>query len=187
MTHPPSTDRFENFLMTHKPAIDVDFDEERVWLAVSGKLQRKKSLRRKVMAIAASLVILLSVSVWIFFSGLPRAGSPEKGLAGDLQGFAGAEIGSEARLFSFAVEQKLAEVQKTGADPAAIRELSAQLALVDRHQARYMADLKEVGPDPRILRGIIRCYEQKIRIIEKTLNRIEKTSRDEALPKFRII
>jgi hypothetical protein len=219
-------DRFESFLVDQQPALDVDFDEERAWMGITGKLQRRRNRQRRVLALAASLTVLLSVGAWIFFIHLPgrsdgqveaflsqsnpdgvkggaaagagaegnffkkllsRTGASDPGFTEDFHGLVSGEFGSEARIFSFAVEQKLAEVQKTGADPAALRELSEQLALVDRNQARYMADLKVVGPDPRILKGIIRCYEQKIRIIEKTLNRIERGNRSEPGPAQRII
>jgi hypothetical protein len=49
-----------------------------------------------------------------------------------------------------------------------------QLEQIDRQYETYMSDLQELGNQPKILKGIIRCYEMKIRVIEKTLNETEK-------------
>jgi len=59
------------------------------------------------------------------------------------------------------------EVKRSGADAAEYTEMMDQLEQIDKQYETYMTDLQEMGSQPKILKGIIRCYEMKIRVIEK--------------------
>jgi hypothetical protein len=73
----------------------------------------------------------------------------------------------------------MTEVQNAEIKPVIYREMEGQLDQIDRQYDIYKSDLHEMGPQPRILQGIIRCYELKIRVIEKTLKEIEKNNQYE--------
>lgn len=150
-------------------------DDEKIWKGISAELERGRTLRIRLLSAAAVILLLISsgvaVSLIMKYRQVP-------GMDYSLQNVS-KQLGAEENFFRLTVLQKMDEVKKSGANSDDYYEMMQQLGQIDRQYETYMADLKEMGSQPKILRGIIRCYELKIRVIENTLNEIAKNKKNE--------
>ena len=156
------------------PDIEVP-DDEKIWKGISDELGRSRRLRIGMLSAAAAILLLFSSGVAVFFMiSQGKTASTVYSLQNVSR-----QMGEEENFFRLTVMQKMEAVKKSGASPDDYSEMMQQLEQIDRQYATYMNDLKELGNQPKILKGIIRCYEMKIRVIEKTLNEIAKNKHNE--------
>jgi tetrahydromethanopterin S-methyltransferase subunit G len=164
-------DKFEEYIVSQGQLLDVESpDDEKVWKGISAKLGKTRRLRIGLLSAAALILLLITSAVTITFIIKQRkATEPGYSLLKVSK-----QLGDEENYFRLTVNRKMAEVKRSGANEAEYTEMMDQLEQIDRQYEIYMTDLQELGNQPKILKGIIRCYEMKIRVIEKTLNEIEK-------------
>lgn len=164
-------DKFEEFLEKRLPLPDVEsVDEERLWLRISAEQSKKGRSSFVLFSIAASILFLMTAGISLFY--LIQGPNTQSGLS--TSKLNDPAVNREERVFRQFVSSKMAEV-KQNSDRATYTEMMDQLDAIDAQLNTYLNDIHDVGDQPKILRGIIRCYEMKIRVIEKTLNEIEKT------------
>jgi len=170
------SDRFEDYIVSQGPKLDVESpDDEKVWKGISADLGKTRRLRMFLLSAAAVAIILITSAVTItLLTRHPIAPEPSYSLLNVSK-----QLGEEETYFRLTVDKKMDEVKRSGADAAEYTEMMDQLEQIDKQYETYMTDLQEMGSQPKILKGIIRCYEMKIRVIEKTLNEIEKKNHDE--------
>ena len=156
--------------------LDVEVpDDDKIWKGISDELGKTRRLRIGVLSAAAAILLLFSSGVAVFLMINQRKAATD---VYSLQNVS-KQLGEEENFFRLTVTQKMEEVKKSGANPDDYSEMMKQLEQIDRQYATYMKDLQELGSQPKILKGIIRCYEMKIRVIEKTLNEIAKNKNNE--------
>jgi tetrahydromethanopterin S-methyltransferase subunit G len=170
------TGKFEEYIVSQSPHLDVESpDDEKVWKGISAELGETRRLRMFLLSAAAVAIILITSAVTITFIIKQRkAPEPVYSLLNVSK-----QLGEEENYFRLTVDKKMNEVKRSGADAAEYTEMMDQLEQIDKQYETYKTDLQELGSQPKILKGIIRCYEMKIRVIEKTLNEIEKKNHDE--------
>ena len=156
------------------PDIEIP-DDEKIWKGISAELEKTRRLRIGLLSAAALLLLLISSAVSITLIINQRK---THGVNYSLQNVS-KQLGEEENFFRLTVLQKLEEVKSSGVKVDDYQEMMEQLEQIDRQYSVYMNDLHELGNQPKILKGIIRCYELKIRVIEKTLNEIAKTKHNE--------
>ena len=156
--------------------LDVEVpDDDKIWKGISAELGKTRRLRIGVLSAAAAILLLFSSGVAVILMiNQRKAATPVYSLQNVSK-----QLGEEENFFRLTVIQKMEEVKKSGANPDDYSEMMQQLEQIDRQYATYMKDLQELGNQPKILKGIIRCYEMKIRVIEKTLNEIAKNKHNE--------
>jgi len=163
--------RFEEYIMTRHQLLDVaPPDDEKIWKGISAELGKTRRLRIRLLSAAA--VILLMISSGVAVTLIINQRKAVK-MNYSLQNVS-KQLGEEESFFRLTVMHKLEEVKKSGTKGGDYNEMMEQLEQIDRQYETYMSDLQELGNQPKILKGIIRCYEMKIRVIEKTLNETEK-------------
>ena len=157
--------------------LDVEVpDDDKIWKGISAELGKTRRLRIGVLSAAAAILLLFSSGVAVILMiNQRKAATPVYSLQNVSK-----QLGEEENFFRLTVIQKMEEVKKSGANPDDYSEMMQQLEQIDRQYATYMKDLQELGNQPKILKGIIRCYEMKIRVIEKTLNEIAKNKNNES-------
>ena len=157
--------------------LDIEVpDDEKIWKGISDELGKTRRLRIGVLSAAAAILLLFSSGVAVILMISQRkTATPVYSLQNVSK-----QLGEEENFFRLTVMQKMEEVKKSGANPDDYSEMMQQLEQIDRKYATYMKDLQELGNQPKILKGFIRCYEMKIRVIEKTLNEIAKNKQNES-------
>ena len=149
-------------------------DDEAVWKGISRHLDRKKTTYSMIWKAAAILLIFLSVgSVSIYSVNRTLQHEPEPLSLSDIS----QELAIEERESRNLVLEKMKEINERELDPELAVELYTELHQLDLQYAAYFKDLQELGNNPKVIRGLIRCYTQKIKILEKTLKENEKHQR----------
>ncbi|MEI7662976.1 MAG: hypothetical protein WCK34_12285 [Bacteroidota bacterium] len=168
--------RFEKYLEEQGRLLDVESpDDEKIWNAISAELTKSRRLRIGLLGTAAMILFLVSsVTAFRWVVKQRQADDVNYPLRNVSE-----QLGREENIFRITVMRKLDEVKETGEKGKDYYSMMEQLEQIDRQYKTYMDDLKELGNQPKILKGIIRCYEMKIRVIEKTLNEIEKSRHNE--------
>jgi len=164
-------DKLEQYLEKQCHLLDVEVpDDERIWKGISSEMDRHHRFRIRILRAAAVMLLIFSAGVTtLYILKLPHADNLDLNLYQVSQEFTG-----EENLFRLTVQKKMEEVKHAVPESCINVEMTDQLRQIDRQYETYLEDLRELGNQPRILRGILRCYEMKIRIIDKTLNEIGK-------------
>ena len=150
-------------------------DDERIWKGISAELDKSRRLRIHLLSAAAVVLLLISSGVAATIVIKHRQATELNYSLVNVS----KQLGEEENFFRLTVMQKMDEVKKSGASRNDYYEMMQQLEQIDLQYQTYVCDLHELGSQPKILKGIIRCYEMKIRVIEKTLNEIEKNKKYE--------
>jgi hypothetical protein len=168
--------RFEEYLEKQHQLPDIEIpDDEKIWKGISDELGRTWRLKTGLFRAAAVILLLVSSGLVISYFVRERKTADQKY---SLQNIS-KQLGEEESFFRLTVLQKMEEVKRMGAKGNEYYEMIEDLKQIDRQYDQYLSDLQELGNQPKILKGIIRCYEMKIRVIEKTLNKIERTKNHE--------
>jgi len=163
--------KFEEFLEVRCKVLDVEApDDEKIWKGISAELGKSRRLRIGWLSAAAFILLMITSAVTLTLIIKERKASK---VNFSLQNVS-KQMGDEENFFRLTLIRKMNEVKRTGVKGDDYYEMMQQLNQIDLQYETYMTDLKELGNQPKILKGIIRCYELKIRVIEKTLNETEK-------------
>jgi hypothetical protein len=162
----------EQYIKQNRQRMDSAIpDDEAVWQGISMHLDRKKNTMSIIWKAAAILLIFLSVgSVSIYSVNRTLHTQPDPISLKDIS----QELAIEERESRALVLEKMEEINNRKLDPALAVELYTELHQLDLQYAAYFKDLQELGNNPKVIRGLIRCYTQKIKILEKTLKENEK-------------
>ena len=167
----------ESYIDKNRERLDLDTpDDDLIWKNVSGTLEARKKRTGWLWKAAAIFLILVSVgSVSIYSVNRTLQQQPAGISLKDIS----KELADEEVLFRHSVYQKMDQVKESNISPELSVELYRELHQIDIQYDAYLADLQEMGENPKVIRGMIRCYEQKIKILEKTIREIEKSERHE--------
>jgi len=161
----------EDYIENHRDVLDVETpDDEKIWKGISTELGKSRRLRIWGFRVAAVILVMVTSGVFITYVMHQRKGGVKNYSLLNVS----KELGDEENYFHLTIHRKMKEVQQSGSLGEPYYSMITQLRQVDRQVETYMSDIQELGNQPKILNGIIRCYELKIRIIEKTLKEIEK-------------
>jgi hypothetical protein len=150
-------------------------DDDRIWQAIVKEIDRPAIHRRRLFQIAAAIAFLITLGGTVMFVMTYPSGRQPEAWQTDVPDPAN----HETRLFSLAVMESMKKVESAPIDSHSYREMTEQLKEIDRDLGIYSSDLKVFGNQPRILKAIIRCYELKIKIIERTLSESAKNQHHE--------
>jgi len=161
----------ENHIENQKNLIDVEIpDDEKIWKNISLELGKPRKYQIWRLRIAAVVLVMITSGVVLTYYWQQKKVYEKNASLLNVS----KEIGGEGNYFQLTIQRKMEEVQQSGPHGEPYYLMISQLRQVDMQLETYLADFQELGNHPKILKGILRCYELKIRIIEKTLNEIEK-------------
>jgi len=167
----------DTYFETNRGKLDVELpDDEHIWREISKNMDRSENGKRWFLRIAAAVLLLLSVGVAgiVFVLKYPSPKPHEFTLADVSKPLADKE-----NVYRFVLQEKMKQVNVSSIDPASYQRMISELGHLDMQYERYLEDLNTLGDQPRIIQGLIRCYELKIKIMERTLCEINKTERYE--------
>jgi len=167
----------ESYLDRHRDHLDVPLPEEdQLWEGISARLNTRQQRNHWLRKAAAIFLLLVSVSSLTIYSVNRSLHQPAQGITlSDIS----RELAAEEEAFRQSVYAKMEEIRLQELPPELSFTLFQELHQIDLQYDAYLADLQILGDNPKVVLGLIRCYEQKIKILEKTLRESEKTKRHE--------
>jgi archaellum component FlaC len=90
------------------------------------------------------------------------------------------ELGRREKEYKTLVNFKTEEVKSfSGSDDIIIKQLFDEIKKLDAVYDQSIKDLKELGPDEKVINTIFSTYEQKIKLLEMIIIETNKISRHE--------
>lgn len=165
----------ESYIRKNRNALDVEKpDEEYLWKGIQPELGRaKKHLQliifRSVAAVAS--IIILSVILTYFIS---RDQQPNLIFVNMDPALAKQEVNLQNQINDFSDQ-----IRKTSFNPDKLITGNRDLEYVDDLIDLYSKDLKQNGPNAKLINSIMDLYQKKILILNRMLNEIEKNKNHE--------
>lgn len=160
--------KFDEYIKDQRKVLDVENpDDDLIWRGINEKLPRKK-LSFKALKIAATIVLLVALSVTITLIVKPSQTSILT-LAS-----LSPELAHEEISFIQIIDQKFKEIEESNIDQESYAPFFEELKMLDKLNSEALKDLNSGPVNPRLIQTLLRYYEQKIRILEQLLNEIEK-------------
>jgi hypothetical protein len=177
--------KLEKYLGAERKNLDVESpDDDSIWKGIEIKLRDKKaesvrkSSRLRLMrysSIAAVAIILITLG---YFSSdlIRKKPAYYKVTLSSIN----SRLGQREREYKAKVSFKTNEVSSfRNTNIGVIHQLFRELNKLDTIYSQSMRDLKELGPDERVINTIFDTYEQKIRLLEMIILEINKTESHE--------
>jgi hypothetical protein len=171
--------KLEKYLKAQRENLDVESpDENMIWAGIQNDLRKNKikqlsnRLRLlKIRNIAATAIIIFSLGYMAndIISG--RRSNVNITLSSIDN-----ELGRREKEYKTLVTYKTEEVRSfAGSNDKIINQLFTEISDLDIVYNQAMKDLKELGPNEKIINTIFSTYEQKIRLLELIILESNKT------------
>ena len=180
----------EKYLITRRENLDVETpDDASIWKGIRGKLQSQPAPSKesklkinliRIMNIAAAAIILFSLGYIV--NDIINAGSTGRSIT---LSTIDSELGRREKEYQTLVLLKTGEVSSlTGSGNLVVRQLFEEIKQLDTVYDQAMSDLKELGPNEKLVNTIFRIYEQKIRLLELIILESNKINSHENIEKI---
>jgi hypothetical protein len=164
--------KLEKYLSAERKNLDVETpDDDVIWAGIRNRLQTEKHLVKKPISkvmlirirnIAATVIILFSLGYIANDIINGRVGRGKISLSS-----IDSELGRREKEYRTQVNFKTEEVKSfSNSDDVIIKQLFDEIIKLDAVYDQEIRDLKELGPDERVINTIFNTYEQKIRLLE---------------------
>lgn len=164
--------KLEKYLLRQRRNLDVEIpDDDLIWEGIQERLNHEnpevKRLTNKIRLLkirnfAATAIILFSLGY--IANDIVNRKSGDKTIT---LSSINTELGRRETEYKSMVSFKTQEVRSfAGSDDKVISELFDEINKLDAVYNQAMTDLRELGPNERVINTIFSTYEQKIRLLE---------------------
>ena len=164
--------KLEKYLLSQRRNMDVEApDDELIWNGIQSRLTTQdpevKRLTNKIRLLkirnfAATAIILFSLG-YIANDIVNRKSSDSVVTLSSIN----TELGRRESEYKTEISFKTQEVRSfAGSDDKVINQLFDEISKLDVVYNQAISDLKQLGPDERVINTIFSTYEQKIRLLE---------------------
>jgi len=167
--------KLESYIREHRNSLDVEKpDEEYLWTGIRqavGKAKRHRLILIYSSVAAVALIMILSVSIAYFIGR-----NQQPGLI-----FANMDLilaEKEVQLRN-QINDSSDQIKKAHFNPDQLMTGNRDLEYVDELIDIYSKDLKQNGPNSKLINSIMDLYQKKILILNRMLNEIEKNKNHE--------
>lgn len=165
----------ESHIRNNRNSLDLDIpDEEYLWKGISqamGKAKRHKQILFFRSAAAIALIMILSVSLAYFIG---KNQQPKLIFVNMDPSLAKQEVQFLAQINDYSNQIKEASYSTNQ-----LVTSNKDIEYVDDLIKLYSDDLKQNGPNPKLISSLMDLYQKKILILNRMLNEIEKSKSNE--------
>ena len=152
-------------------------DVEQFWSEFQEGRKPRRSIKRWYgLSIAASILLLLS----LFFFHQPEPVEQDIAFIENLEEIDPQLAEYQAMLVSTLALQD-STIQALDIDSTKYEDIYLQLQELDELTQKYREDLKRYGPEKKIIKSLLKCSKQRIRLYELLLYEVELNSYHEKL------
>ena len=164
--------KLEKYLSSQRKNLDVESpDDSAIWESIHKGLHNEKPAVKHMMGKSRMIKIRnIAAAAFILFSLGYIANDIINGKISDRRitlSSIDSELGRREKEYKTLVSFKTKEVRSfTGPRDAVIKELFEEINKLDPIYDQALKDLKELGPNEKVIQTIFDTYEQKIRLLE---------------------
>lgn len=168
--------KFEEHIRNIRPNLDVEKpDEEYIWKGISAELYRKKTIFRSLFWKIAAVALLLITTGLLLINYINKNVSSHQLLLTNQ----GEEVAEQEAQLVKQINLYQKELKQANNNKEKLATEFSEIKKIDRLIKKYSEDLENYGPDPRILNTLMDLYHKKIMVMDRMLNEIQKTQKDE--------
>jgi len=168
----------EEYIKNNRDQLDIDQpDDDRIWAEIRHKSAGKRRSMYRILKIAVSLLILFG-SIYLFYSKVLSIKKPSEVFS---LGTISNELAEKESFYLAVITKKMEEINQHEIDQDQFRSFYKELEYLDILDKEYLEDMKELGPNEKIIKAILNNYEKRVHLLEKLLNEIEKKQSHENL------
>lgn len=173
MRNKESNDPFEERLNGISGSMDVeDLDIDNVWTGIHHRLPRKRN--RSFLYAAASIVVLMAVGIVLW----PRQKVIDNPVLAQntLSSISDVspELANKERVYLQLIDEKWNEVTPSAIDSGELQFIYDELKVLDQLGTEYENELREMGPNEKIIQTILKCYERRLQLLDMLKRESEK-------------
>ena len=160
----------EEYIRKNRSMMDADQpDEDLIWMGISQSLENSAMQRRnhywKYALLAAAMIVIA------FAAGLHVTKTSEQHLI--FVNLDPALAKQEVELVHL-IENYTWQIEQVNIDLETLQTTPTDLKYTDKLIEAYSADLRQYGATPELINTLLELYEQKILLLIRMLNEIEK-------------
>lgn len=166
--------KFDEYIRKNREKLDVELpDEDFLWNGISQSLNEKPRKKFGFLKVAATIVILMGIGFFAYQVIAIRA-NQELILANIDPNLAKqeADLQKQIKVYYKAIEN-------SDFNKDLLTTNFSDLEYIDTLINQYSNDLDQNGPNPRLLNSLMDLYQKKIKLLDRMLNEIEKSQKDE--------
>lgn len=174
MPNKESNDAFEEQLNGMSDSMDVeDLDIDNVWTGVHHQLPRKRN--RNFLYAAASIVVLMAVGI-VLWPKQAVIDDPMLAESSPLSSISDVspELANKERVYLQLINEKWNEVTPSAIDSGELQFIYDELKVLDQLGTEYENELREMGPNEKIIQTILKCYERRLQLLDMLKRESEK-------------
>ena len=161
----------ESYIRKNRSNLDVERpDEEYLWTGISQAIGSKKSKKHFGLlkyAAAASILFFVSVTVAYFIG----KGNGEQMVFANID----PKLANQEVEFKIQIDSYSKLIQQASINPDQLATNNSEIQYIDDLISYYSKDLKQNGPNPRLINSLMDLYRKKIMLLERMLNEIQKS------------
>ena len=178
--------KIEKYLSQQRENLDVETpDDNVIWAGIQKELQREKQPVKLLIDKAMLIRIrnVAAVALILFSLGYIANDIINGRIAGRKISLSSIDndLGRREKEYKTLVNFKTEEVKSfSNSNDLIIKQLFDEIKLLDGVYDQSMKDLKELGPNERVINTIFNTYEQKIRLLELIILETNKINSHES-------
>jgi len=164
----------EEYIRRHRNEMDIEKpDLDYIWAGISHSFQKKRNTRFTVLKIAAAIVILIGLSV-VLVQQISIKQNQQLILAK-----IDPNLAEQEKEFQQQIKTYYKVLQQTNYNEELLTTDFKDLEYIDTLIEIYSNDLKQNGPNTRLINSLMDLYQKKIKLLDRMLNEIEKSKKYE--------
>lgn len=167
--------KLESYIRKNREKLDVEKpDEDYLWTGISQAINGKAKSRNVVLwrSIAAASAILLVTLTFTYFL---NKGGKQQLIFVNID----PTLAKQEAQFKNQIDTYSKLIKQTAFDTKQIATGSSEIQYIDELINHYSSDLKQNGPNPKLINSLMDLYRKKIMLLERMLNEIEKSKENE--------
>mgnify|MGYP006288496019 CR=1 FL=1 len=160
----------EKYISNNRKRLDVESaDDKMIWQEIQPHLSGKDNLKRKYLFWKAAALILAFVTAGIVVLYEIKQNPEQNG-----HDIAEKSFLSQQHMYNKAINARWQEIDSQQLDIEDFPWLMNELEEIEKVHLEYLKDMKKMGERPEIKHALQKYYVQKIRLLDRLLNEIEK-------------
>lgn len=161
----------ESYIRKNRSNLDVERpDEEYLWTGISQAIDSKKSKKHFGLlryAAAASILFFISVTVAYFIG----KGNGQQMVFANID----PKLANQEAEFKIQIDSYSKLIQQASINQDQLATNNSEIQYIDDLISYYSKDLKQNGPNPKLINSLMDLYRKKIMLLERMLNEIQKS------------
>ena len=167
--------KLESYIRKNRNMLDVEKpDEDYLWTGISQAMNGTKKRKNLVLwrsIAAASVIVVVSITITYFLNN----GGKQQLIFVNID----PALANQEAQFKNQINSYTNQIKQTSFSNSQIATRNSEVLYIDELIEHYSSDLKQNGPNPKLINSLMDLYRKKLMLLERMLNEIEKSKENE--------